>query len=601
MLRSIPQLTKAICQSLVFKKKAVDKVSRVEASGATLARPTTAEGETSRFLKTKAVEPTRTTVYIYDQQGRQLSQQTMPKLQLAEAARPFFLKKWKNSKWCAPIISVVIAGLPAFIYLPNAFSEVVIFDSPGFSHQFNASTTKEAKAQCQSFLDSITVSREYCDDMDRYPYLQQGNVPISTYQTIGNFIVRDVPGYPGLSIHSGTFNVNKCLAPYIYNESTANCGNDEQKGMPPAYSCAGNPINIAIGNKFQVESDFTSVADSSLAFSRYYNSLDGLWRHNYSTFLRFAVGKLSLIRADGRETFFTVDGDTVTPDPTETGILSKSADTWTYTSNTNQRFIFGKDGRLTTQIDATGRTQQLTYANGIVMVTSDTGQTLSFTEDLSHQPLSLTVGSLQIAYTYTTNKSLIQLTRTQADSSQQRLFHYEDSRNNGLLTGITDERGVRIATWAYDAQGRAISSEHASGADRTLVAYNADGSSTVTNELGKNATYRFMNLGGVKRVTAIEGEPSPNCSASNSTYTYNNRGLVLTKTDVKGLITAYSYNDRGLEVSRVEASGTPLARTTTTEWDPSRFLKTKVVEPTRTTLYTYDAQGRQLSQQTTTN
>ncbi len=134
-----------------------------------------------------------------------------------------------------------------------------------------------------------------------------------------------------------------------------------------------------------------------------------------------------------------------------------------------------------------------------------------------------------------------------------------------------------------------------------MVAYNADGSSTVTNELGKNATYRFTNFGGVKRVKAIEGEPSPNCSASNSSYTYNDRGQVLTKTDAKGLSTTYSYNDRGLKVSRVEASGTPLARTITTEWDPSRFLKTKVVEPTRTTLYTYDAQGRPLSQQTTPN
>lgn len=399
----------------------------------------------------------------------------------------------------------------------------------------------------------------------------------------------------------GEFLVNKCHAPSIFNVSTAACGNDEQKGMPPAYSCAGNPINIAIGNKFQVENDFQSLPGSNLIFSRYYNSLDGVWRHNYSTSLRIAIGKLSLVRADGRETFFTVNGSTVTPAPTETGILSKAANTWTYTSDTNEQFIFDSTGRLITQIDAVGRTQQLTYTNGTTTVTSDTGQTLSFTEDASHQPLSLTAGLLRIVYTYNTNKRLTQLTRTQAGVSQQRLFYYEDPTRNYLLTGITDERGVRMATWAYDAQGRAISSEHSGGAQRTLVAYNADGSSTVTNELGKKATYRFANLGGVKRVTAIKGEPSANCSASNSSYTYNDRGQVLAKTDAKGLITTYSYNDRGLEASRTEASGTPLARTTTTEWDPSRFLKTKVVEPTRTTLYTYDAQGRPLSQQTTPN
>ncbi|MGY2224949.1 RHS repeat domain-containing protein [Pseudomonas gingeri] len=71
-----------------------------------------------------------------------------------------------------------------------------------------------------------------------------------------------------------------------------------------------------------------------------------------------------------------------------------------------------------------------------------------------------------------------------------------------------------------------------------------------------------------------------------ATLTYNTPGQMLTKTDATGLVTTYTYNARGLETSRTEASGTPLSRTTTTEWDLSRFLKTKVVEPTRTTLYT---------------
>lgn len=51
---------------------------------------------------------------------------------------------------------------------------------------------------------------------------------------------------------------------------------------------------------------------------------------------------------------------------------------------------------------------------------------------------------------------------------------------------------------------------------------------------------------------------------SNSTYTYDDRGLMLTKTDARGLATTYSCNDRGFEVSRTEASGMPLARIATT-------------------------------------
>jgi YD repeat-containing protein len=495
-------------------------------------------------------------------------------------------------------IKIILSIATALLYSATASAEIV-WDANGsgfFIHLDNFPTNDLAMQHCQSFTVSLGYSADRCV-LSGQPVIGGPEIVIAS----SGWLFEEQPPAPGTHAHFAEYYVNKCPLPSVFNQSTGNCGNEEQKGSPPAYSCAGNPINIAIGNKFQVENDFKSASDSNLTFTRYYNSLDGAWRHNYSTFIRFAVGKLSLVRADGRETFFTVDGNTVTPDPTETGILSTSANTSTYTSDTNEQFIFDSTGRLITQIDAVGRTQQLTYVNGTVTVTSDTGQTLSYTEDASHQPLSLTAGPLQIAYTYNTNQRLTQLTRTQAGTSQQRLFFYEDSRNVNLLTGITDERGVRFATWAYDAQGRAISSEHAGGAQRTLVAYNADGSSTVTNELGKNATYRFTNLGGVKRVTAIEGEPSPNCSASNSSYTYNTAGQVLTKTDAQGLITTYSYNDRSLEVSRTEATGTPLARTTTTEWDPSRFLKTKVVEPTRITLYTYDTQGRPLSQQTTAN
>ena len=174
-------------------------------------------------------------------------------------------------------------------------------------------------------------------------------------------------------------------------------------------------------------------------------------------------------------------------------------------------------------------------------------------------------------------------------------YFYEDERNPKLLTGITDERGVRYATWSYDELGRATSSEHANGTDRVEIAYNDDGSSTVTNELGKKATYRFQTIQGIKRITAIKGEPSPNCPNSNSTFTYDDRGLLKTKTDNKGIVTTYDYNERGLEVSRTEASGTAQARTVTTEWHPSLYLPLAVTESDRITRYQYDDQGRQLS------
>jgi YD repeat-containing protein len=375
-----------------------------------------------------------------------------------------------------------------------------------------------------------------------------------------------------------------------------------QKG--PSDSCpsteTGNPINFAIGNKFQSETDYQASVNSTLSFTRSYNSLDGLWRHNFSAYIRFVSAQyVSVVMSHGRESFFTVDGATVTPTSTELGVLTKTDTGWQFLSTTNEHFTFDSGGKLTRWTNVRGSVHQFTYAGSKVTVTDNFGNSLSFEENADRQPRTLTAPGIQVAYGYNANKRLISVTRTAGGQSTVRRFHYEDSSNSALLTGITDELGVRYATWRYDAQERAISSEHAGGAEKVGVAYNSDGTVSVTNELGKVAKYSFHVIDGVKRISAVEGQPSANCPNSNSTFTYDERGLLKTKTDNKGNLTTYDYNTRGLEVSRTEASGTSQARTITTEWHPTLFLPVTVTEPDHITTYTYDEQGRQLSQSVT--
>jgi uncharacterized protein RhaS with RHS repeats len=392
---------------------------------------------------------------------------------------------------------------------------------------------------------------------------------------------------------------DSCATEKFYNWTTGGCGNDEQKGQPKS-SCptglAGNPINTAIGNKIQSEVDYQFGNFSVLGFVRTYNSLDGVWRHNHSTHLRLAGDNISLVMANGREIFFKMIGSEITAKPSELGRLIKLTSGWTYTDEKNQIFTFNSSGLLINWSNGLGSVHQLTYSGNQVTVTDNFNRTLTFAEDAQHQPLSMTAGGVQISYGYNPSKRLIQLTRVRGGTSEQRKFHYEDPRNSALLTGITDEMGIRYASWSYDDKGRAISSEHAGGVEFTLVSYNSDGSAIVTNELGKKTTYRFQVIQGVKRVTAIEGEPSPNCPNSNSTFTYDERGLLKTKTDNRSLVTTYDYNARGLEISRTEAVGTLQARTITTDWHPTLFLPLSVTESNRITTYQYDAQGRQLSQ-----
>lgn len=152
----------------------------------------------------------------------------------------------------------------------------------------------------------------------------------------------------------------------------------------------------------------------------------------------------------------------------------------------------------------------------------------------------------------------------------------------------------------YDVQGRVISEDSTGGRGITTITYNQN-SNIITNSLGRKSTISSKIIGDKKIIIGIDGIASPNCPASNRQFVYSESGLLTKIIDAKGNITTYGYNDRGLETSRTEASGTPQARTVTTEWHPTLFLKTKVTEPNRITTYQYDAQGRQTGQIVTSN
>ncbi|UQW76404.1 hypothetical protein [Pseudomonas avellanae] len=80
-------------------------------------------------------------------------------------------------------------------------------------------------------------------------------------------------------------------------------------------------------------------------------------------------------------------------------------------------------------------------------------------EDPLHQLKNISVGDRRVSYLYSSQR-LVRRTTAIASDVSAREYHYENSRNSGLLTGITDERGIRFATWVYDTQGRAVSSQH---------------------------------------------------------------------------------------------------------------------------------------------
>jgi len=371
-------------------------------------------------------------------------------------------------------------------------------------------------------------------------------------------------------------------------------------GNGPA-NCAGNPINFAMGHKVQMEQDWQATAPTTfpLRFERVFNSADGYWRHNYSTRLKVEPTTITLIFSDGRRQPFGRNGSTITAEPDEQGSLVASTEgssAWIYTDHDNVRYEFNVDGRLMRHVHPHGFFHSLIYLDdGTITVTDGFGNSLNFAEDAQFQPKHLVASGTDIAYSYDSLRRLVSATKITGGVTGLRAYHYENTNYPLFLTGITDERGVRFATYVYDSLGRAIESRHAGGADKVIVTYHADGSSTVTNALGRQTTYHYGVVHGVKRIVQIQGEPTPNCPASNSSFTYNSQGLLASQTNKKGYQTLYEYNTRGLETIRTEAVGTAQQRITTTQWHPTLPLPLRREQAGRIQMWTYDSQGRALS------
>ena len=124
----------------------------------------------------------------------------------------------------------------------------------------------------------------------------------------------------------------------------------------------------------------------------------------------------------------------------------------------------------------------------------------------------------------------------------------------GALTGITDERGVRLASYRYDSARRAIETTHAGGAGRALLSYLSGSQTSVEDALGTRHTYTFQTVQGVARHIDTD-QPGAGCGPWKSASLDTNANAQ-SRTDWNGRRTERSFDPaRNLEIRRVEAAG----------------------------------------------
>jgi len=361
-------------------------------------------------------------------------------------------------------------------------------------------------------------------------------------------------------------------------------------GPPGNYCPVGNPINQGTGNKYQTEVDYQGLGATTLVFKRYYNStsVNGdvhfgkNWRGFYDRSILAFNNSATVFRANGKSYEFNLSGTVWTPDVDVTDRLESLIDTsgnpagWRYITSAETVETYDVNGRLISITNRSEQTQTLSYdtQNRLTSVTGYLGHTLTFAYNAQNQVNLMTdPDGGQYGYTYDANKNLASITWPDFTT---RYYLYEDVNFPQALTGITDANGDRYATWAYDTQGRAISSEHAGGKEKVTLVYNTDGTTTVTNAKGVSNTYNFVTQHNVVKNTSISGEPCSSCGGQYNSLSYDANGFLASSTDFNGNTTTYVNGARGLVASRTEAAGTTEARTITTNWHANYRLPTQI-------------------------
>jgi YD repeat-containing protein len=283
--------------------------------------------------------------------------------------------------------------------------------------------------------------------------------------------------------------------------------------------------------------------------------------------------------------------------------------TLTTAGGTVLTFLYGADGTLSAVQASDGRMVTFKYANGLISLVTGTD-----------------AGTITPAYD--TQGNLASL--TWADGKVFG-FLYENASLPWALTGKVDENNSRLATFGYDASGRAISSEHAGGAQSYTLSYStppallvstdvydatrdvwvrtlmwqAPGQITVSEPSGSTFAIDAQTVNGMPLVTGRTQAAGSGSAESSVARTYDGVGNVLSNDDASGVRTCYAYDSSYRETVRVEGLATSVncasvlpagsslpagARKITTSWHADWNMPTVVTEALKKTTIVYNGQ-----------
>jgi RHS repeat-associated protein len=318
----------------------------------------------------------------------------------------------------------------------------------------------------------------------------------------------------------------------------------------------------------------------------------------------------------------------------ETVALNTTTSQVTLTTTEGVNYIFAlATGQLQTINFRGGYSQTLTYAGASgppSSVTDNLGRSPAFQYDVNNHLTTLTAGGVTVAtYTYVPNSQTVALLApqyvppnwpsgipplvaqasgtlgsvTRTATGETTSYAYANAGNPYVPTSMTDARGTVYENWTYNAQFQATSSVLAGPVGQTTLSYNPTAqTTTITNALSEQEIVSYtVSAANNILTTQRQKQPIGSLPLATTTYAYDANDFLSQLTDAEGRITTY-VNDptTGLPTSITRGAGTPGASTATYTWNTQWRVPTQIVEPGRTTAYSWSASG-QLNSATATD
>lgn len=359
--------------------------------------------------------------------------------------------------------------------------------------------------------------------------------------------------------------------------------------------CAGDPVNLSTGNKFEHRVEFRSGTRFPLEVSWDYNARlvpsytlpqAMIFGPNRTHFYGRTVTSLTspqtsvsfVARPNGNASRFELNGDEwVGPAGTAERLVelvqNGARDGWVYEDGSGTKEHYDAFGSLIA-IEAREGIQTLTY-NGqgrLYRVSDESGRYIQFAYYVTGvvSSIQLPDGSSML-FRYTPAKLLDQVEYPDGSIIKYRYNepgYAHGQTNSGALTGVVDEQNNRYSSTYYDRYTRATRTDLGDGsAEATLVSYDGTTSTAVLPNGSTRSVVSIVSVG-APVVSAMSAACS-NCPPISKSYQFDGQGATDAMT-VNGVLHEYDHDMRGRLTRRTAAANfSDSKRTHTYDWDAS--------------------------------